>query len=192
MVVDEIKPGDTAFLLSPMIGETEHALCSALLDQGNSGETGVLFVTLTDTPADRLSFWEEHVGERPDRISVVYTSGADEADEAAESMDVRLVRDPGNLTKFGVKITEALDELRSEFENIVVCFRSLSVLLQYASPNQAFQFMQVLTDHFKQAGAVAHVHMNSDAHDSQTIATFSQVFDVVIKVEEDGTRQITS
>ncbi|MFB6296479.1 MAG: hypothetical protein ABEH66_06545 [Halobacteriales archaeon] len=188
--MDDIEPGDTVFLLSPAVGEGEQALCSDLLDPEGVDDTSVLFVTLTDTPTDRIGFWEAHVGERPDRVSVVHTGGV--GDDADDSTDVRLVRNPGNLTQFGVQITEALDELRSADGPIVVCFRSLSALLQYAGPNQAFQFMQVLTDHFKQAGALAHVHMNSDAHDSQTIATFTQVFDAVIEVEADGSRKVTT
>jgi hypothetical protein len=190
MPVDDIERGETVFLLSPMIGDEEHALCADLLDQYDMEETAVLFVTLTETPTNRIAFWEENVGDRPARISVVYTGAADEsAEDTDDATTLRLVRNPGNLTQFGVQITEALDELRSGPEDIVVCFRSLSALLQYASPNQVFQFMQVLTDHFKQAETVAHVHMNSDAHDRQTIATFTQVFDIVIEAEEDGTRR---
>lgn len=192
MTVDDIDPGDTVFLLSSMTGENEHTLCGDLLDRGDSNDTAVLFVTLTDTPTDRIRFWEKHVGERPVRISVVHTGETDGSAATSDSTDVRVVRNPGNLTRFGVRITEALDELRSEYTDIVVCFQSLSALLQYTGTNQAFQFMQVLTDHFKQAGAVAHVHMNSDAHDDQTIATFTQIFDVVVETTENGTRKITS
>jgi hypothetical protein len=192
MSVDDTEPGDAVFLLSPATGEAENALCSELLDRDSAADTAVLFVTLTDTPADRVAFLEDHVSERPGRISVVHTGGVDSPTDLDSSTDVRVVRNPSNLTQFGVTITEALDALRSDFENIVVCFASLSALLQYANPNQAFQFMQVLTDHFRQAGAVAHVHMNSDAHDRQTIATFTQVFDTVVEVEKDGSRQVTT
>jgi hypothetical protein len=191
MTVDDIEPGEVVFLLSPMTGEREHMLCENLLNRGDTGDTAVLFVTLTDTPTDRIAFWETHVGERPARISVVHTGGAAESVDIGDSTDIRLVRNPGNLTRFGVRITEALDELRSPSTDIVVCFQSLSALLQYTGTEQAFQFMQVLTDHFKQADAMAHVHMNSDAHDSQTIATFTQVFDTVIEAQEDGTKKLT-
>jgi hypothetical protein len=51
--------------------------------------------------------------------------------------------------------------------------------------------MQVLTDHFKHAGAIGHVHMNPDAHAKQAVATFTQVFDVVVELDEDGTHQFT-
>ena len=190
MAVEDIAPGETAFLLSPTAGD-EHAPCRDLLDRGDPDDTAVLFIALTDTPAQRISFWEEHVGAHPARISVVSAGGTDDAGDATGVADVRHVRSPGNLTRFGVQITEALDDLRTEYETIVVCFHSLSTLLQYAGTNQAFQFMQVLTDHFKHAGAIAHVHMSSDAHDSQTIATFTQVFDAVVELADDGSRKVT-
>jgi hypothetical protein len=187
MTGDDIKPGDTVFLLSPIHGEREDTLCGDLLDRGDPGETAALFVTLTDTPADRVGFWEDHVGERPARTSVVHTSEAGASADVGDSVEDWVVRNPGNLTQLGVRITEALDEMRSDFATIVVCFRSLSALLQYASTSQAFQFMQILTDQFKQADAMVHVHMNTDAHDDQTVATFAQMFDRVIETQEDGT-----
>lgn len=192
MLSDEIRPGDTVFLLSPTLGGGADSPCGDLLDQRPADETAILFVSLTDSPDGQVEFLRESLGELPARTAIVYTGGLDGQQQPAvpDSVAVRRVENPGNLTQFGVQITEALDTLRSGSENVVVCFQSLSTLLQYAASDQAFQFMQVLIDHFKQADATAHVHMNSDAHDSQTIATFTQLFDVVVDVEEDGTKQV--
>lgn len=194
MLSDEIHGGETVFVLSPALGGGSDSLCGDLLDQYPADETAVLFVSLTSSPSDRRAFMMDSIGEHPATDSIVYTGGLPGGEEAAvpDSTAVRRVENPGNLTEFGVQITEALDTLRSGPEQVVVCFRSLSALLQYATPNQAFQFMQVLIDHFKQADATAHVHMNSDAHDTQTIATFTQLFDVVIEIDEDGTQQIVN
>jgi hypothetical protein len=194
MLSDEIHGGETVFVLSPALGGGSDSLCGDLLDQYPAHETAVLFVSLTDSPSDQGEFIRDSLGEHPAEASLVYTGGLPGGQEPTvpDSTAVRGVENPGNLTQFGVQVTEALDALRSGPEQVVVCFRSLSALLQYAAPNQVFQFMQVLIDHFKQADAIAHVHMNSDAHDSQTIATFTQLFDVVIDIDEDGTPQIVS
>ncbi|MFB6360829.1 MAG: hypothetical protein ABEH59_05850 [Halobacteriales archaeon] len=148
-------------------------------------------MTLTDSPTERIEFWEEEVGELPALTRFVHTGELRTPDDTPDPDTVRVVRNPSNLTQLGVEITEALGELKDQSEHIGICFRSLSALLQYASPNQAFQFMQVLTDHFKHAGAIGHVHMNPDAHDKQTVATFTQVFDVIVEHGEDGTHQVT-
>jgi hypothetical protein len=191
MAIEDVGRGDSVLLLAPTYGESEPRFCSELLDHGEAPDPAVLFVTLTDSPDERIEFWEDHVGELPALTRFVHTGELRGSGDSAEPDTVRVVRNPSNLTQLGVEITEALGELKDESENIGICFRSLSALLQYASPNQAFQFMQVLTDHFKHAGAIGHVHMNPDAHDKQTVATFTQVFDVVVELDEDGTHQFT-
>lgn len=192
MAIEDIGRGDSVLLLAPTFGAAEPDFCSTLLKNGGNEDRAVLFVTLTDNPTERIDFWEEHVGELPTLTRFVHTGELHNSAEAADPDAVRVVRNPSNLTQLGVEITEALGELKAVSDDIAICFRSLSALLQYASPNQAFQFMQVLTDHFKHAGAVGHVHMNPDAHDKQTVATFTQVFDVVVELEEDGSHTITS
>lgn len=190
MALEDIQRDNSVLILSPTFGEKEPAICSTLLDRGNSPDTAALFVSFTDTPTELIEFWEANVGKVPGLIEFVLTGKVNVSSAQEESTRIRIVRNPSNLTQVGVEITNALSDIRVEAENIVICFRSLSALLQYASPNQAFQFMTVLLNRFKEAGAAHHVHLNSAAHDQQTIVAFTQVFDVVIEIEEDGSHTI--
>ncbi|GGL64608.1 hypothetical protein GCM10009039_23180 [Halocalculus aciditolerans] len=46
---------------------------------------------------------------------------------------------------------------------------------------RAFQFLHVMTVKLSREGAVAHYHLDPDAHDKQTVGTLTQLFDAVLE-----------
>ncbi len=72
----------------------------------------------------------------------------------------------------------------------VICFHSLTALIQYADLQRVFRFLHVLTARIDLIDAVAHFHMDPGAHDAQTRNTLVQLFDAVINIGEDGEQTI--
>ncbi|WP_225336489.1 DUF7504 family protein [Halomicrobium urmianum] len=192
-----LSPGENVLVLDPEFGVDESPICMDLVTADRSVEQAMLSVTVTESPGDRVRQWQQHADTTPAAATVldVDTSmgsaasnpTADEHRIPCESASVRTVSDPSNLTKLGIEITSALDELTAAEEDrrLVVCFRSLSPLLQYVSREELFKFVHLLADEFARTGAIAHFHMDPTAHDEQTVATFLHLFDGVVE-RDDG------
>lgn len=184
-------------LLGPMRKSLDDDACASLLDPAWSpgGETdrNVLFVSLTQSADERISMLEEHTSAMPDRVAVV--SGADqfpsettiENATGTTKTTVEVVSDPSDLPRLGMTITKAVSEWDPDDET-VVCFHSLTALLQYAEPKRAFRFVHLLQNRLN---AAAHYHMDAEAHDLQTIATLRPLFDAVVEYDADGTVNVT-
>ncbi|MFB6302518.1 MAG: hypothetical protein ABEH78_06625 [Haloferacaceae archaeon] len=157
-------------------------LCGELLAGEHPGETRLLLVTLVDTPATRLAAWDAVVDERPAEVVAVRMAVAGGDTTGEPEIDVHTISNPSNLTRFGVQITEALAAL--DGDHPAVCFHSLSVLLQYVTVEQAFQFLSVLKSHLDTAEATAHFHLDPSTHDEQTVATLCHLFDEVVRASE--------
>jgi len=134
---------------------------------------------------------------------------------ATEPVRIATVSDPGDLTGLGVAITRHLDRWEDERESVdggdgsgggggggggegggdgnggatetsLLCFRSISTLLQYADLEDVFKFLHTLTYRVEIGDARGHYHMDPASHDEQTVQTLLQLFDAAVRVE-DGT-----
>lgn len=162
------------------------AICGEELGVDEPGETNVLFVTLTGTPDACLDRWRSHVStERPANLGVVTvdensrSAGAVAASESTAGGAVRSVSSVGDLTGLGIAISEYLAEWHDNGAQTVVCFDSLTSLLQYAGSRRVFQFLHVLTRRVDSTSAVAHYHLDPAAHDEQDVRTITSLFDRV-------------
>lgn len=182
-LTDAVGDATTVLQLASRRESGADAVCTQLLSRVPPSELGLLYVTLLQSPVDRMDVWDRHGHGTPaDAVIVAVGTAAERGDDDPEGARVKRVSDPTNLTKFGVTMTESLDELSGV--QPAVCFHSLSALLQYVSVEQAFQFVSVLGNHFDAAGAHGHFHMDPAAHDAQTRATLEQVFDAIVEVED--------
>ncbi len=157
----------------------------------------MLSVTVTESPDDRVRHWRQHADSAPAAATLldVDTSTRSAASDATADADHsqddigsrRSIPSPSDLTKLGIEITAAIGELTDADgdRQLVVCFHSLSPLLQYVSREELFKFVHLVTDELAQAGAIAHFHMDPTAHDEQTVATFLHLFDGVVE-HDDG------
>lgn len=173
---------DSVLLLEDAQSGAADRLCGELLTVAAPDETGLLIVSLVQSPGARLAVWDDAAAERPAKTVVVTVANGvgDAADGTA--IDVRMLPDPSNLTRLGVTLTESLAAL--EGTRPVVCFHSLTVLLQYADLKRVFRFLSVLQSHLKAADARAHFHLNPGSHDGQTVATLRHLFDAVVGADD--------
>lgn len=192
----ELRDYSNVFFLAPSLGSRGEEGCMELSTLVAPERASVLVVTAVQTPDDRLDAWRTRVDEGlPDRMAFVEIGGATRSagtgtstieDPAGGTIPVEPVPEPGNLTRLGVVMTNHLNRWEGDSGDIVVCFRPLTTLLQYADVRKVFRFLHELVRHSKTAGAVAHYHLDPTAHDEQTINRLKTLFNAVVEPDGDG------
>jgi hypothetical protein len=91
---------------------------------------------------------------------------------------------PDDPTALGVRINERLRGWSDA--PVVVVFDSLTALLGVVEYDIAIKFLSVLLDGVRAADGVAHVCMDPDAHDEDTVATVAALLGGTAAVDEDG------
>lgn len=191
--------GDVAniLLLGPLLCPADYDLCSKLLT-GEEQETPLLLVTLSQSPDERLNGLRSYLRGDPQEIVVLDVgdpvgsgSRTTTSLEGEASVTVESVPDPTDLMRIGITISRYLSEWNREGAEPVVCFHSITGLLQFVEDRKsAFRFLHVLQSHVTATGARAHYHMDTGAHGEDVIGTFRPLFDVVLTFEENGSVSI--
>jgi hypothetical protein len=190
---DALDGADDVLVLGPMRGALDEDACSALMRTWPVTERNVLFVSLTQAADDRVALLRRSTAEMPEHVCVV--SGADRYGSEtttsvggrSSTLSVESVRDPSDLPRLGMTISKAIDEWEGGHAPLV-CFHSLTALLQYTGTKRAFRFVHLLQNRLP---GTAHYHMDADAHDGQTVATLRPLFDAVVEYDADGTVTVT-
>lgn len=196
----QVDPGQdrTVLLLAPLESTHDATACNELLSALPSTPTHVLGVTFESPSEDQLDTWEFD-GDTPTQISIITVgdfprSAAGRGSgrrRATDQVRVDTVADPDDLTTLGLRFSDQLSEWDQANEQPVVCFRSLTALLETTDLERVFRFLHILIGRLSSAGASAHFHLDSRAHDDQTVDTLRPLFDAVLDVDEDGTRTLS-
>ncbi|GAB6862793.1 hypothetical protein JCM17092_28820 [Haloplanus litoreus] len=147
-----------------------------------------MVVALAGSPIRWLDDWQSSADVEAERATFVvddtasWTAGDPAVRLAVESwpatdVSVRTVSSTGNLTDMGVTLTDVLET--HDAESTLLCFQSLTVLLQYAPLEEVYQFLHTLVSHVDRTEITAHFHLHADAHDDDTVATLRPLFDRV-------------
>lgn len=190
-----VGPGDNVLVCCPSFAGEESQLCLDLLTPDGSTDVHALSVLFTQSPGEHVDTWQRIAGDYPRRMRMVAvdadsrssrpSDGADEADGAA-GRAVERVGSPHNLTQLGVRITDCLDEWDGTAARpTVVCFQSVTTLLQYVEVEQAVDFLEVVTERCGATDAVAHYHLDPQAHDDDTIDRLADLFGTTLAFEGD-------
>jgi hypothetical protein len=180
--IHERLGGATNVLLcTPGLGGDGRALCTDLLSLEESPETAVLWVSYMRSAADCVPDWRSRVDDTLDRVAVV-VPGERRGGEQPGGVHVETVGSPSDLTGLGIAIRRYLEAWDGP---IAVCFDSLTSLLQYTDLETAYEFLHVLTGQLHAAGAVAHFHLDPDAHDDRTVTVLKTLVDAAVTVHDD-------
>jgi hypothetical protein len=175
-----------ALVLSPADARGERRVCGGLVSA--LAPVKVLGVALRRDDAYYADLCREFMTEAPVDIGVVHVGG-DGTGSAIPDENVTAVSEAGDLTGTGIKITNYLKEFAGG-EPTVVCFDSLTPLLQYAGVDRCYRFLDLTTRRIEQVCAVSHAHLNPDAHDDQTVESITQVFDTIIEPAGEGDAEV--
>lgn len=162
-------------------GDCDEAACMDLLGVDDPTNVDVLFVTVTKSGRERIETLKRHADAPPSNVGIVTVDvgGSDgSARLGGESGPmVRRISDPSDLTGVGIAISEFLSAWHGNGNRTVVCFESVTALLQYVEANRVFQFLNEITSKFEQSGARAHFHITPAAHEGQVLSVLTSLFD---------------
>jgi hypothetical protein len=188
-VIDAAMTGETdtvpegysanALVLAASGQPGEQHLCERLLSA--LAPVNVIGVAIKN---DRSYYHEQadRMETEPARLGVVEVGGPD----AAATDQVKPVSEAGDLTGLGISVMHFVKEWATTDEPTVVCFDSLTPLLQYSEPDRVYRFLDVTTRRLDRVCAVSHAHINPLAHDERTVQQLMSVFDAVVEPETDG------
>lgn len=154
------------------------------LGQPSPTETNLLVITYGQDLETWVSNWKAQVGELPDNFGLI--SVGEQTRSAVGTSSPQLVEsvpDPRNLTGLGIQTSQYLERWSNTDATTVICFDSLTALLQFVETDTAFQFLHVLSGRVESVDGQAYYCLNPNAHDRQTVATFETLMDAVINAE---------
>lgn len=169
----QLNGAANVLLAEPSIGGGRDVCTSLLVDEAS--ESSVLFVTFTRQASDCVAQLD---GESVGNIGVI-TVGDTSADVDDETVVTETVSTPNDLTGLGISIGQFL----SEFDNqVLVCFDSLTSLLQYVDIQTAYEFLHAVIGQIHAADARAHFHIDPGAHGDQDVAAIASLFDARVSL----------
>lgn len=170
-------------------------VCADLLSTSQPERTDLLFVTLNTPPSVCLDQWEAHnQGERPANVAFVTPHEEGDVSSSGErrlpdGCTVETVSSAGDLTELGTRISTVLDGWDGPDEQPVLCFRGLSILLQYREVDPTARFLHAVATRVERIGGRAHYHIDPEAHEAATLETFRSLLDDRVRsadAETDG------
>ncbi|MXR40975.1 hypothetical protein GRX01_06420 [Halobaculum sp. WSA2] len=171
--------------------------CFECLARAPSRELSVVVVTFEDTASDWLADWRTRYGDLPEEVAFIriggYTRDRRTETISTERGRTRVVRtgvtSPTDLTRLGISISRRLGEAEDHDLTPVLCFDSITELLEYVDVERLFRFLTTLTSRVRTIGGSAHYHADAASSDEETLRTLRQVFDDTLDVTDtDGLR----
>lgn len=185
-----VADATTVLLIGPTDQPVEEALCARLLSSRSDDPANALIVTITDTPGQRLSTLTNYLDGPVGGTTVIDVQNYSREVSYGQydgPVDIRRVSSAQDLRRLGIIISKVLTEWEDTPGETVLCFHSLSDLLDLTDdPQRVFRFLHVLRGRAQSAGVRAHFHFDPERHEQQVVRTFQSLFDTAIKFDDDG------
>ncbi|QGA81660.1 hypothetical protein [Halomicrobium sp. LC1Hm] len=177
-------PGTNVLTLAPSLSAARDRQCTQLLNVGPPATLDVLQITYSDSAAERVEAWLSSHDELPARLGIVDVAdrasvAGDGSEELPASVAVTTAN-PNDITGLGMELNNYLNDLDTDCQ-LVVCFDSLTELLQFTDVQAAFKFLHMFTGQLRSVDAVAHFHLDPNAVDDQTVHRLKPVFDDAVR-----------
>jgi len=170
--------GERNILLEIPPMANQRNICTSLLGDGVASPS-VLFVTYTQQAIQCV--------EQIEGIDGIQNVGVITVGDAATAVDsagvvTESISTPSDLTGLGIQIGQFLSEWESP---VLVCFDSLTSMLQYVDFETAFEFLHAITGQIHAADARAHFHIDPGAHDQTDVAAIASLCDARISLGDE-------
>ena len=190
-----IYPTDTSniLLLAPGISASADEVCQRLLTDTPPSATNLLVVSYLQSPDRWVENWRRHVDSLPAHTGYVHVGGFGRSTKAQTvsadtngSVVVQTVASPSDLTELDITISKYLTSWSDNENKTVICFQSVTALLQYVDLKLAYRFLNVVTRKVMATNGVGHFHLDPNAHDDQTCNRLASLFDAMAESGPDG------
>lgn len=175
----EVDGASSVVVLRPQsAADADDAWKRALVDDP---ETAVpVGISLSKQPSAWYERWCDALDTEPEAAAVVTTPELARGD--SDDVEARTVATPSNLTGIGVKTTPYLDR----WDDVIVCIESLTVLFQYATTREVYQFLHVLLTQVRSNGGAAQAYVDPMTGDERTVELVKSLFDGIVEYDADG------
>jgi KaiC/GvpD/RAD55 family RecA-like ATPase len=183
----EVPPGTNLLLEGPALSGKTDVGYDVLRHGAENGE-GSLVVTNRDS-AERVRAERAALFEHDTPVGLVDCVTKHQGQGSiVDSEMVQYASSPDDMTGIGIKFSELLQDFYNDlgFKRNRALFVSVSTLLMYSNVQTVFRFLHVFTSRVENAGALGLYVIEADAHDDQATSTLSQLFDGVVRVDDDG------
>lgn len=176
-------------------GPDDYLTCQSLIARSRPERTNLLLVWLSRDLTDRLERVYETYAGPSTNVTVVCRSKVGESFHADPSiptdspggrLSIHRISDPRDLPKLGIAISQIVSDWQGHPNQTVMCFDSITNLLQFAEFERVFRFLHVLQGRIDSIDARAHYHLDRDAHDERTLTMFWNLFDATVDATADG------
>lgn len=172
-ITTQLEGATNILLEEPPIGQARE-VCTSLLCTGLDNPN-ILFVSYTRQPSACI---EQVADEQRGNIGVI-TAGDTVTPVEDDRATTESISTPSDLTGLGIQIGQFLSTWDSP---VCVCFDSLTSMLQYVDFQMAYEFLHAVTGQVHAANARAHFHIDPNAHDEQTVAGITSLFDATLSL----------
>lgn len=178
-VTDRIAGASTTLLCGRSMDADVTYICDDLLEARIAAGRDLLLVTYSGSPAARV---REAEWDADDVRGILQVGDALGVQESDLDVEVDVVPTPSDHIALGIKLNQFLADADGD---LVVCFDSVTQLLQYADEEKAYRFLHIVTSHFAAADARAHLHMDRGAHADATVDAVASLCDAVVDLDAD-------
>lgn len=168
----------TALLSTPAVGADDDAECVERFARNGVDDEYVLLVTYDRSPEQLLAAWHARVDVDPAELGIVSVRDADDESGAIDGTSVVSLTRPVSLGRLQTAIHLFVDGW--DDAPTVVCFDSITAVLDHAGRVATFRFLRSLLVRLTEATVDSHFHLDPVAHDERTVATLRPLFDVVV------------
>ncbi len=191
--LSEVVGDATGVLLTgPTGGDRVTSAALSFLASPEPTTNHVHWATMLRSPEDAVRAWTDHAAAPPASLTLIEVGetrrsfgereGGVDGDELSYS--TAYVEPPSDLTTLGVRLTEGLTSPATGRHRL--WFESLSTLLQFVPPADAFRFVHTLTGRLTGSEAAVWFHLDPALHDPRAVHTFLSVCDAQVRVDVDA------
>lgn len=158
---------------------TDQPPCATQFSPAPQESVGLVSVTFDGGAENPIPGAESADSPIAEQRVIAVGDAAEAARIAGGDTSVDTVDHPADLTGLGIRLGSAVEAL--DGPELVVCFNSLTALLEHTDVQRAFRFLHVITAQLSNTGATAHYHLDREPLDDGTLATVQPVFDTVVR-----------
>lgn len=184
-------------IVSPGSHTITNDVLAHFLTSQRTADENILFVSTKEIADDQLPVVRDIATWTDARTALVdvghtgFDSSSAQSNAIRDQFDIhRAVSKPSNIAKLGVIITQLVSQLSESNSSTVLGFHTLSSLQQFVGTQTLFQFLYTLHSQLESSDIRGYYHIDSLAHDERDMATFTSLFDLVVRVSPDGSVEI--
>ncbi|WP_129117039.1 DUF7504 family protein [Halegenticoccus tardaugens] len=169
--------------------------CVGLFSRIEPRRQNLLAVACGKSPDALIRSWRTTIGEPPAEVGIVNVIARPRSASRASAIGtppgrgpVTTVESMDSVDEIDASVGAYLDEWAGNGNRTALCFDSLTPMIRGAGIDATRRLVLALTRRVENADAVAHYHLDRDAHERATFDELRSLFDAVVDPSVEGER----